>query len=205
MRDQHKQARERTQWWKHSRSVQELFDAVKPLPRFIACPAQSKRITMVWCQPDWCPGNTTSVFAFADDYAFGVLSSRIHTRWATDRSTHLETRPRYTVRSFATFPWPGTPSAETRSEIEQLAVAIDGERRTICSEREIGLTTLYNAVEEGAHATLRDLHLQLDKAVSTAYGWPPSVASDPGEQESRLCELNREITAGEHPDYEGPG
>jgi len=84
------------------------------------------------------------------------------------------------------------------------AVAIDGERRTICSEREIGLTTLYNAVEEGAHATLRDLHLQLDKAVSTAYGWPPSVASDPGEQESRLCELNREITAGEHPEYQGP-
>jgi len=205
MRDRHKKSRERTQWWKHSRSVPDLFGAVGPLPRFVACPAQSKRVTMIWCLPHWCPGNTTSVFAFADDYAFGVLSSRIHTRWATARSTHLKSDPRYTVHSFATFPWPVTPPESTHAEIEQLARAIDGERRTICSEREIGLTTLYNAVEEGAHATLRDLHLQLDKAVSTAYGWPLSVASDPGEQESRLCELNREIATGERPDYQGPG
>jgi hypothetical protein len=195
MRDRHKKARERTQWWKHSRTVHELFEAVGPLPRFIACPATSKRIAMIWCEPHWCPSNATSVFALDDDYAFGVLSSAVHTRWAVARSTRLKSDPRYTVNSFATFPWPTAPSPAARTEIGRLARILDAQRRTICSEHVIGLNALYNAVEEGAYATLSDLHRELDRAVAAAYGWPPEVASNPDEQEQRLLALNMELSA----------
>jgi hypothetical protein len=190
LRDKHKKARERTQWWKHSRSVRDLFDAIDGLPRFIACPATSKRISMIWCEPDWCPGNATSVFAFSDDYAFGVLSSSIHTRWATDRSTRLKSDPRYTIQSFATFPWPERAGSPVDDEITELSRAIDHTRREVCADRQIGLTTLYNAVEEGAYVELGTLHSELDKAVCRAYGWPIATAADPVDQEARLVELN---------------
>lgn len=195
-RDRHPKRREREEWWKLSRTVRDLFEAVQPLPRFIACPATSKRIAMVWCESGWCPGNATSVFAFDDDYAFGLLSSSVHTRWATRHSTKLETRPRYTVNSFATYPWPQPPSPPAQDEIAGLGRLVNTERGRICAERQIGLTTLYNAVEQGAHVPLRHLHEALDEAVATAYGWPSEVAHDPEAQEDRLVELNLSLANG---------
>ena len=61
----------------------------------------------------------------------------------------------------------------------------------------VGLTKLYNQVDEGAWKDLRDLHVELDEAVAEAYGWPKSVAQDPEESNRRLLELNRAIAAGE--------
>jgi hypothetical protein len=70
-------------------------------------------------------------------------------------------------------------------------------RSEICAEREIGLTRLYNEMDEGAWEDLRRLHRELDESVAAAYGWPRSVAHDRTETNRRLLELNRAITAGE--------
>jgi len=67
----------------------------------------------------------------------------------------------------------------------------------VCVERSIGLTALYNEVDDGAYADLRELHRQLDRAVAAAYGWPASAASDPDDANRRLLDLNRRIAAGE--------
>lgn len=198
VRDTHKKDRERTQWWKHSRSVRALFVAIAPLRRYIACPATSKRIFMVWCQPHWYPSNATSVFAFEDDYSLGILQSRIHTLWATERSTKLETRPRYTVNSFASFPWPRA-SDSARESVARVAAQIDPLRRELCLGNGIGLTALYNAVAEGGHSDLAGLNTHLDEVVAEAYGWPASTAHDDAEIIARLSELNRSISAGEVP------
>jgi hypothetical protein len=203
-RDRHKKVRERTEWWKHSRSVQGLFEAVRPLRRFLACPAQSKRIYMVWCEPDWCPSNLTSVFAFDSDYAFGVLSSSIHRRWAVARSTSLKGDPRYTVNSFVTFPWPTLATAEQRASISKAAEDLDALRRRLCAEHQFGLNQLYNSVEDGAFREIAELHGALDEGVCQAYGWPPPVAHDADDQEVRLCALNEEIRGAAVP-YAGPG
>ncbi len=201
LRDAHKKKRERTEWWKFSRTVQDLFVAIKPLRCFIACPAQSKRFYMVWCEPTWCPSNLTSVFAFDDDYSMGVLQSSIHTRWATDQSTMLETRPRYTTASFATFPWPYPTAEEQREAVSEVARALIARRGEICLERQIGLTKLYNQMDDGAWADLRKLHRELDEAVAAAYGWPKRIAQDPAKTNARLLELNRAIASGERPYY----
>jgi hypothetical protein len=66
-------------------------------------------------------------------------------------------------------------------------------------EREIGLTRLYNEVDDGAYADLAKLHRELDEAVAAAYGWPRAVAHDADETNRRLLELNREIAAGTRP------
>lgn len=196
IRDEHPKRREREQWWKLSRTVRDLFDATAGLSRFIACPATSKRIFMVWCEAHWCPSNATSVFAFDDDYALGVLQSRVHTVWATERSTKLETRPRYTVNSFASFPWPAPP-ADLRGAIAGVAARIVEYRRELCWGNGIGLTTLYNSVEEGGHRGLADLHVQLDDHVAQAYGWPTAAARDDAAIVHGLGVLNRAIAGGE--------
>lgn len=198
LRDKHKKARERHQWWKFSRTVPDLFDAVSCLRRFIACPATAKRYFMIWCEPNWCPSNATSVFALQDDYAFGVLSSTIHTGWARRVSTALETRPRYTVASFATFPWPD-PSVHQRAEIGRLGRDLDSGRRAICAERGIGLGTLQNTIDEGAWPDIRAIQMSLDECVADAYGWPPTAALNPELRYAELLELNRAIVAGEVP------
>src|SRR6266508_1284182 len=120
----------------------------------------------------------------------GLLTSAIHTRWATVQSTSLETRPRYTVASFKTFPWPQA-TGDHRATIAHLAQASVTHRSEICLERQIGLTRLYNEVDEGAYRDLKDLHLGLDEAVAAAYGWPKKAAHDHVESNRRrLLELN---------------
>ncbi len=72
-------------------------------------------------------------------------------------------------------------------------------RTEICLEQDIGLTKLYNQLDEGAWKDLHQLHRELDEALTAAYGWPKSVAHDPDETNRRLLELNRAIAAGEEP------
>ena len=64
-------------------------------------------------------------------------------------------------------------------------------------ERQIGLTKLYNEVDDGAYRDLKELHDALDEAVAAAYGWPASAAHHPAESNRLLLELNRAIAAGE--------
>ncbi len=145
--------------------------AIAPLRRYIAGLAQGKRILFCWVDPWTCPSNLTNVFAFEDDYAMGVLSSRLHQTRAQAQSSTLEDRIRYTPTSaFETFPWPPDPSPNGREEVARLAAAVVARRQEICAEREIGLTSLLNEVDEGAYDDLRALLDELDRAVAAAYG-----------------------------------
>lgn len=104
---------------------------------------------------------------------------------------------RYTPTSaFETFPWP-RPTGEQRDRIGGLARRLIERRQAICAERQIGLTKLYNEVDEGAYEDLAKLHWELDEAVVTPYGWPKSAAPDRADSNARLLDLNRRILAGE--------
>jgi hypothetical protein len=187
----------REHWWLLGRPVLAMRRALLPLSRYIAGIAQGKRILFAWQEPSTCPSNLTNVFAFGDDYAMGVLSSTTHGEWARTQSSTLEDRIRYTPTSaFETFPWPD-PAPNQRQQIGSLSRAIIERRQAVCVERGIGLTALYNEVDDGAYADLREVHGQLDRAVAAAYGWPASVASDPDESNRRLLDLNRRVAAGE--------
>lgn len=138
-----------------------------------------------------------NVFAFDDHYAMGVLSSRIHGEWARAQSSTLRVDIRYTPTSaFETFPWPAADTQQ-REQIADLARSLIERRQAICREREIGLTKLYNEVDDGAYTDLQALHAELDRAVATAYGWPASAATDPLDSNRRLLELNERIARGE--------
>lgn len=187
----------KTYWWQFERPRPAMLAAIAALERYVAANAQGKRILFTWQESATCPSNLTNVFAFDDDYSMGVLASRLHGEWARAQSSTLRVDIRYTPTSaFETFPWP-RPSEEQREAIGELARRVIERRQEICAEREIGLTKLYNEVDEGAYADLARLHRELDEAVAEAYGWPKSVAHEPEESNRRLLDLNRRILAGE--------
>jgi hypothetical protein len=173
-----------------------FLEAVNGYSRFLASTATGKRIFFCWCDEATVASNSTNIFALHRDADFGVLTSSLHQSWAKLQSSTLEDRIRYTPTSaFETFPWP----SGNLDEVADVARRLYARRSEICVERNIGLTKLYNQVDDGAWADLRDLHRELDEAVAAAYGWPRDVAHDPDETNRRLLELNRAIAAGELP------
>ena len=196
-RDKTRRRARRERWWLFGEKAVGMRAALATLSRYIAGIAQGKRILFAWQEPWTCPSNLTNVFAFADDYAMGVLSSAIHSHWARDQSSTLRVDIRYTPTSaFETFPWPD-PTPDRREQIASVARSMIERRQAVCVERGIGLTALYNEVDDGAYADLRKLHRQLDRAVTGAYGWPASAAADSDDVNRRLLDLNRRIAARE--------
>ena len=77
--------------------------------------------------------------------------------------------------------------------------ALYARRTELCAEHQIGLTKLYNMMDDGVFTDLKALHLALDRAVAAAYSWPESVAQDGPELVRLLTERNREISEGVRP------
>ena len=184
-------------WWQFLWPRPDFRRRSEGLRRFIAGTATGKRILFVWCDKEWRPSNATNVFVLDSDFAMGVLTSRLHTDWARARSSTLRADIRYTPSSaFETFPWP-QPSDDQRERIGRLSRELLDLRSTLCREHEIGLTILYNRVDEGAYSALRAAHRDLDLAVIAAYGWSSGVLDDIRQRNRLLLERNAAIRAGE--------
>lgn len=196
LRDENNREAYRRYWWRFAEPRPKMREVIEPLDRYIAGNAQGKRFLFCWVDRSVCPSNLTNVFAFDDDYAMGILTSSVHGVWAHSESSTLRVDVRYTPTScFETFPWP-QPAEALREEIGDLAKRLIARRQAICVENEIGLTDLYNQIDEGAWSELADLHKQLDEAVARGYGWEPAVAHDPLGVKARLAELHAGIVAG---------
>jgi hypothetical protein len=187
----------RDKWWQFGRPRGEMRQAIGGLPRYLAGTATGKRLLLSWCEPSWCPSNLTNVFAFDDDYAFGVLTSAAHVAWAWHRSSTLKGDLRYTPTTvFASFPWPTPTSDEKRADVTGAAAELFTARQALCTSDQVGLTKLYNTMDDGGYRELAALHARLDHAVAAAYGWPASVSQDRDELVSRLANRNVEIAGG---------
>ena len=88
---------------------------------------------------------------------------------------------------------------EQRERVAEASRAVIARRQEICVEENIGLTRLYNLVDEGAYTDLKKLHRELDEAVAECYGWPKKIAQDNDEIVRRLLKLNHQIANGERP------
>jgi len=190
----------RERWWLHGEQAVGMRTAIVPLARFITSNRVGKRLLMSWQASKVLPSDKAQVFAFDDDFAMGVLTSCGHGRWAWHTGGTLKGDLAYTPTSvFMTFPWPDTASPEQRERAADACRRLLARRSEICLSEQIGLTTLYNAVDEGAYTDLTALHSDLDEAVADCYGWPRAVAQDDRELVRRLTELNRAIATGERP------
>lgn len=161
-------------WWRHSYDRPEMVSLLISMPRYIVCSRVTKRPVFSFASSSIRPDGALMVFAFPDDYSFGILQSHAHWLWFTTKCSKLTERFRYTPESvFDTFPWPQSP---TDAQIEAVAAA-GREIRRIRAEalayHRTSLRALYRTLELPGKNPLKDAHAALDAAVLSAYGFDP--------------------------------
>ena len=196
-RDVNKDIGFRTTWWQFGRPRGELKTALQPLTKYAAVGRHGKRMLLTWVEATVIASDATIAFAVDDDYSMGILLSRAHEAWAWAQSSTLETRLRYTPTTvFATFPWPTDPSEQTHAAIGSASHDLYQLRSALCEEHKLGLTALYNLMDDGGFKDLVTAHRRLDEAVAVSYGWPKNIAQSPKLLVAGLTKLNQEITEG---------
>ena len=177
-----------------------LRAAVAGLPRFAICALNGKRLILSWANPDWRPSHTCGVFAFADDYNFGVCTSTLHDTWAWANGSTLKGDLRYTSSTvFQTFPFP-QPIDSQRTRVSDSAQQILRLRRDACDSMGAGLTKVYNLLDEGGFSELKAAHRELDLAVMDAYGFDAALLDDKPRLLDALFDLNER--AATDPNYQ---
>jgi hypothetical protein len=97
------------------------------------------------------------------------------------------------------FPWPDPLDAEQAARVARAGRQMLSRRQEVCLREGIGLTKLYNRLDDGAYTDLKQRQRELDAAVAACYGWPSQAARDPAQIARRLLSLNREIASGARP------
>ena len=178
-------------WWALKRPRQELQSAMKQIPRYIACSALTKRPVFVFISSAILPTNALKVFAFADDYCFGIIQSGLHASWFHAKCSNMKSDPRYTPESvFDTFPWPQTATVKQIDAVAAAARELRRVRAEALSKIKGGLRSLYRTLELPGANPLKDAHAALDTAVLTAYGFNPKK-----DLLAQLLALNQAVAA----------
>ncbi|MDE2749306.1 MAG: N-6 DNA methylase [Chloroflexota bacterium] len=181
-----------TKWWTHNNRQAELSNYLKTIDRYICCSQVTKRPIFDFVATKICPSNMLKVFAFEDDYTFGILQSDVHWQWFVEKASTLKADYRYTSHSvFDTFPFPQHPLP---AQIRSVAVAgrdlHEYRRDHMMLNETLSLRSMYQSLEEPGDNPLRTLHATLDAAVLAVYGFDPD--RDILEQ---LLALNFEVAA----------
>ena len=160
-------------YWIYAEKRPRLYRTIEPLARVMAIALTSKYVQPCFVPVNQVFAHSLGIFAYDDDFHFGVLTSGFHYRWAVRYASSLRTDLRYTPSDvFETFPQPAYSDAVASAGEE-----LDAHRSRLMRDRDLGLTSIYNLVhdpdvqsDEGIQR-LRDLHVALDIAVRDAYGW----------------------------------
>jgi len=126
------------------------------------------------------------IFATSLSSHLALLSSSIHFFWWTTKS-ELRTDPRYTPSDgFETFPQP-----ELTDRMNRAGGDLDTFRLELTERRRLGLTALYQLVnDEAVHdddiVQLRDIHVEIDRAVQDAYALDEEREPEIREYEARV-------------------
>jgi MmeI, DNA-methyltransferase domain/MmeI, target recognition domain len=159
------------QWWLLGWARAEMVKQISASSRYIVCSRVTKRPVFEFASQDIRPNDSMMVFAFADDYSFGILQSGIHWVWFTAKCSTLTERFRYTSDTvFDTFPWPQAPTLKQIRAAADAAIALRALRRETMQENGWSLRDLYKTLETPGANKLRDAQDALDTAVRAAYG-----------------------------------
>ncbi|WP_310773609.1 Eco57I restriction-modification methylase domain-containing protein [Mycobacterium sp. Z3061] len=162
-------------WWRFRRPAPALRQAIADLDEVLAIARISKTLMPLRVPTRQMFNEKVVIFATDSFGEQAVLSSSLHQAWSTKYGATLRTDTQYTPSEvFETFPRP-----DSTEWMEAIGHSLDTERREVMLRRDLGLTQLYNLVNEpqiadGSDsdiARLREIHAELDQAVIAAYGW----------------------------------
>lgn len=187
MRPHHKAFLDR--WWQLSWGRADMLVLLAQLPRYLVCSRVTKRPIFAFVSSTVRPGDALQVFAFADDYSFGILQSVAHWKWFVAKCSKLTERLRYTPESvFDTFPWPQAPTVAQVDAIAKAGREVRRIRDESTNQMTGGLRALYRTFDLPGKNPLRDAHDALDKVVLAAYGF-----SHKDDLLQKLLDLNQNM------------
>lgn len=163
-------------WWIMSYPRADMIAELKKLPRYIVCGQVTKRPIFAFLDRSIRPNAALQIFAFDDDYSFGVLQSDTHWRWFVARSSTLKSDFRYTSNTvWDSFPWPQKPTLAAAQAVANAAVELRTLRNKLMTKHGRSLRELYRTLELPGGNPLKEAHATLDSAVRAAYGMPPKA------------------------------
>lgn len=160
-------------WWHYGRRQEKLYEAIKNLKYVYAISRVTKNFGFAKVKTNVVYSDATVIIASEGLDVFAVVSSSLHETWAWQYSSTMRNAGlRYSGSScFQTFPFP-----KNLEGLEEIGETYHEHRRQIMLARQEGLTSTYNRFhnpEEGAGdiVRLRELHVEMDRSVASAYGW----------------------------------
>jgi hypothetical protein len=159
-------------YWKFWDKRLESYESISKLSRVLFHPFTSKYMSFGFEPTNIIFAAPHIVIALEKYSDFAILQSSTHEVWARLYGSTLETRLRYVSTDILeTFPF-----TNNLEGLEQIGETYYEYRSQIMLARQEGLTSTYNRFhnpEEGAGdiVRLRELHVEMDKAVASAYGW----------------------------------
>ena len=198
------------EWWRHFVPQRKMRENIRSLPRWIATPETSKHRFFVWITDNSVPDVSVIAILRSDDYAFGILHSKVHELWSFAQGSRIGAGNdiRYMpTRTFETFPFPW-PLSTTDDDLTDAQAkhcdAISKASASLQKQREVWLNSSDIASEELWQRTVTNLynnpptwlsiaHEALDNAVFAAYGWSTDMSDD--DILTQLLKLNGERAA----------
>ncbi|WP_280265619.1 Eco57I restriction-modification methylase domain-containing protein [Nocardia wallacei] len=162
-------------WWLFLRSRPKMRMAIANLDEVLVIALVSKTVMPMRVSADQVFSHKLGVFATESFAEQAILSSSLHQTWTVKYSSTMRTDINYSPSDvFETFPRP-----QNHDQLAEIGQTLDTERREIMLRRNLGLTKLFNLVNDpgitdGSDpdiARLRQIHVELDNAVAAAYGW----------------------------------
>lgn len=165
----------RENWWLFAENAVRMRRAISDLDEVLVISIVGKALMPVRVDSNQVFTSALGVCATESYADQAVLSSSVHQLWALTYGSMMRTDPRYTPSDvFETFPRPDLTTA-----LDDVGRTLDAERREIMLRRELGITKLYNLVNDQDVsdsndpdvARLREVHVRLDESVVSSYGW----------------------------------
>jgi len=223
-RDTNKRKVRREKWWQFGERAPALYAAIAELDWCLAVASQAtKYVAFGIVSGKTIYSHALTILATDSFGLFAVLTSCFHDAWARRYGSYNLALLRYSPSDLLlTYPLPrdvNVRGSSHNTQCEVLGAIYHAHRKETMLSRQEGLTNLYNHFHDPNETAkdiqkLRDLHVEMDKAVAVAYGWTDLdldygyrdtkqglrfTISDPARRETlaRLLKLNHERYAEE--------
>ena len=165
----------RDYWWQFGEKRPALRKAIRTLDELLVLTQVSRTLMPVRVPTGQVFSHKLVVFA-TDSYADqAVLSSSMHQMWAIKYTATMRADVSYSPSdAFVTFPCP-----KPTKRLAEIGRVLDTTLGEVMRRRDLGLTKLYNLVNDpritdaadADVARMREIHTELDETVMEAYGW----------------------------------
>jgi len=170
-------------WRRHSYDRQELISLIASMPRYIACPKVTKRTIFNFISSGIRPDHTVFIFAFPDDYSFGILQSRVHWLWFTTTCSRLKSDFRYTPPTvYSTFPYPQSSMVTQIDAIADAGRNVRRIRSAAMLKTKGGLRALYRIDLQATESLTHRGSSKRSRGIDTSYSGTPHRPAAKGRE-----------------------